>query len=93
MFLKWLFPAPPVLGRWRSVVTPTNYVIKEWFSDSGTLDHCYTSPFVKHEVLDSPNSGPEPEPRTPSPIPPVMRATERIKPLYADNMEIEVKMY
>ena len=93
MFLKWLFPAPPVLGRWRSVVTPTNYVIKEWFSDSGTLDHCYTSPFVKHEVLDSPNSGPGPGPMSPSPIPPVMRATERIKPLYADNMEIEVKMY
>ena len=89
MFLKWLFPAPPVLGRWRSVVTPTNYVIKEWFSDSGTLDHCYTSPFVKHEVMDTPT--PTPGPMSPSPIAPLMRASERIKPLYADN--IEVKMY
>ena len=93
MILKWLFPAPPVLGRWRSVVTPTNYVIKEWFSDSGTLDHCYTSPFVKHEVKDTSTPGPGPGPMTPSPIPPVMRASERIKPLYANNIEIEVKMY
>ena len=79
MFLKWLFPSPPILGRWGSVVTPTNTIIKEWFSDSGTLDHCYTSPFVKHDVISPPANDPD----TPTPIPPLMRISERIKPIHS----------